>query len=71
MENRTQKILQHSAAFLSAFRPRRRPENRAQNVAFKHHIRSICRYWHCNTLHFGNKSSGLRTVPAVISNGSL
>jgi len=36
----------------------RRSENRAQNVAFKHHIRSICLYRHCNALHFGNKLAG-------------
>jgi len=26
-----------------------------QNVAFKHLIRKICLYWHCNALQFGNK----------------
>jgi len=26
-----------------------------QNVAFKHRIRLICRYRHCNALHFDNK----------------
>jgi len=36
------KILQHSTAFFSAFRPRRCSENREYNVAFKHRIRSIC-----------------------------
>jgi len=41
--------------FFPAFRPRRSSENRAQIVAFKHRIRSICLYGHCNALHFGNK----------------
>jgi len=55
------KILQHSAA---TFRLRRRSENRAQNVTFKHRIRSICLYRHCNALHFGNKHT-------VLSNKSI
>jgi len=45
--------------FFPAFRSRRRSENRVQNVAFKHRIRSICIYRHCNALHFGNKLSCL------------
>jgi len=52
------KILQHSATLFSRVSttpPRRRSENRAENFAFKHRIRSIWLYRHCNALHFGNK----------------
>jgi len=44
--------------FFPAFRPRRRSENSLKNVAFKHRIRSICLYRHCNALHFSNKRQG-------------
>jgi len=49
-------------------RLRGRSENRAQNVAFKHRIRSICLDRHCYALHFGHKRTGTSNMNAVNSN---
>jgi len=40
------------------------PKNSA---AFRHRIRSICLYRHCNALHFGNKPTVINTQLEAVS----
>jgi len=55
------KILQHSAASFQRF-DHGAALKIEKNVAFKHRIRWICLYRHCNALHFGNKPPGVGLI---------